>query len=535
MAAARTFPPVHLIDYSVVEDATPVDPSDSSGGVGQMTLALPEDDKTLGLMNYVVELSVVTQGVTRGTVRQLGASDGEAGLTADSRLAQLAVQRTAQPYNGLLAGAFYYYLGLCGINSGIFVEDEIFEMPVSFPGWTGNVWDQLRKMATALQIEISLVSNNVVLRPIRQRTAENYRDATRSWDLDTSQLARSIQIYYYNNEYQTGALAYPSGGWNDDVTIYSVEANQTITVNIPLSQFDSDTGEGYTASLSSIQQPTAVDYVASDYTASSVYAVSGSDGIAYPAAAWTAQGGSVTAAINDDSRSITLTITGPTNADYSPFSIAMAAGTSDRYSSLRLVGNGIFSNRQVLKLNTAVNHDTISEEVGTIVDNEFISTVDEAYELGAWALKAWGSPRYTLQVSTNGVNRLGDDGSYRYPTIADFNAASAGMDIADFNALWAGKTIAEFNEYWTDIVRGDFANQAFGNIAGARVRFRDAMFRIRTATNSSGGISYVAQEDTTIEDFNEVWDGATIADFNAEWAGQDMADFVIAPLRRTNG
>jgi len=534
MANVKTFPPVNIENYSVIEDSTPIDPSDSSGGFGQFSLSIPETPDTKSLLNYAVELSVLTQGVTRGTVRALGSADGAASLTADSRLGQLAVERTAGPYNGTVAGMFYYYLGLCGIDSGIFVDDTIFDQPVSLPGWSGNVWDYLKKIATALQLEVSLVSNNAVLRPVRLRTAENYRDASRSWALDTSNLARSIEIFYYNNTYATSTLAYPTGGWNEDVTIYSVDANQTITVEIPLSDFSAEDGSGHMASLSSIQQPTAVDYVASDYTGSSVYAVSGNDGIGIPAAQWVGQGGSLTAAINEDSRSITLTIVGPDDATYSPYSISVASGVSNRYSSLRLVGNGVFSNRSKLTLNTSVNHDTISEEVGATVDNEFISTLDQAYAAGAWTLKAWGSPRYTINVSTFGVNRLGDNGSYRYPTIAEFNALYAGQDVDDFNTVWSGKTVAEFNEFMVDLVQDDFANQAFGNIAGARVRLDDAIFRIRSATNTASGITYTAQEDTTIEDFNAVWAGATIADFNEEWAGNDMSEFVIAPLRRKN-
>lgn len=535
MAVVKTFPPVNIENYSVIEDSTPVDPSDSSGGFGQFSLSVPETAQTKSLLNYAVELSVLTQGVTRGTVRALSGADGAASLTADSRLGQLAVERTAAPFNGTVAGMFYYYLGLCGITSGIFVDDTIFDNPVSLPGWSGNVWDYLKKVATAMKLEVSLVSNNAVLRPIRQRTGEDYRDASRSWALDTSNLARAIEIYYYNNTYATSTLAYPTGGWNEDVTIYSVEANQVITVEIPLTNFSSEDGTGSMASLSSIQQPTVVDYVAADYTSSSVYAVSGNDGLGIPAAQWTAQGGSLTAAINEDSRSITLTITGPNSDTYSPYSISVASGVSNRYSSLRLVGNGVFSNRQKLTLNTSVNHDTISEEIGATVDNEFISTIDQAYAAGAWALKAWGAPRFTLNVSTNGVNRLGDNGSYRYPTIAEFNAIYAGEDVGDFNTIWAGKDIAEFNQYMTDLVQNDFANQAFGNIAGARVRFGDAIFRIRSATNTASGITYTAQEDTTIEDFNTVWAGEDIAAFNNVWGDKDMSDFVIAPLRRYNG
>ena len=482
--------------YSVTEDSTPLDPSDSSGGVGQFTVGISEEDVATNprfLRKKTATLVDGSQGTTTGVVRGVSGANGDLTLTVNSRMAQLAVQRTAAPFVGTLEDAFTYYLSLVDITSGLVVDDSIADRPVTFIGWVGNVWDYMKKMAAAEQVEVSLVSNNVVLRPLRERIAENYRNSSVNWGADEGQLARSVEVYYYEGGYDASGLAYPTGGWGEDVPIFTVNANETQEFNIPLS-----------VSLMSIDQPTCVDWVDRYHESSSVYAVSGNDGLVVPNAQWIAEGGSVTVAINEDTRSITVTVVGSSNAEYSPYRIAMPSGTSDFYSSLRLVGEGVFYEKKLLTLYTGVDHDDVTEEVGVTVDNEFITTLEAAYHCGLWTLKRYGGPRNTINVTTNGVNRIGETGSYTYPTIDQINP-TLGATVADVNTAWTGMTVADVNALWAAITADGFENQAFGNIAGARVRHEDAWFRVRTATNEPEGISYTAEDDTVISDFSDIW------------------------------
>jgi hypothetical protein len=514
----------NIEDYSVSEDSSPIDPSDQTGGVGQFTLNVGDEDFKRSLILKTVELSDGSQGTTTGIASGSATTDGAPVLTVDSRLNVLTAIRTAQPFNGTLGAAFTYYVGLVGITSGLVVDSTITSRAVVFQGWTGVVWDELRQMCSALGVEISLVSDNVVLRPIRGRIAQNYRDSSHGETIDTSSLSQSIEIYYYNSTHQVNALAYPDGGWNTDVPVQSgIAAGSTTLVPITFS-----------ASLSSIQQPTCVDFVDQFYSASSVYTVTGGDNLPVTAAEWIAEGGSVTVELNDDTVSATVTIIASPNTENGPYTIAMTAGASSNYSSLRLVGTGTFSNKQMLTLSSSVDPLTVSTVIGSAIDNPYINTIDDAYHAGLWALKSWGSPRYTINISSTGINRIGDTGSYAYPTIAQFDAAMAGMTVAQFNTLWSGKTIQQFNDYWNATVSGAFANQAFGNVAGARVRFGDAMFRIRSAGIGPAGLTYTAQEDTTVADFDAVWAGATVAQFNAEWSTSRWIDFALAPLRRSS-
>lgn len=518
--------------YSVTEDSTAVDISDSSGGIGQMTVDLDENEfegeldlyDLLTLHNEPIGLQDGANGVTSGVIRGIGSPDYAGKLTADGAPVALAVTRQALPFSGTLEDAFDYYLNLAGYVGTRIVDASLASRTVAYMGFNGVVWDEMKKMVAAQQIEMTYVSDSLVLRPLRARIAENYRDASVTPQLSTAELARNVEIAYFNRQYITGGLIYPTGGWNPDVQIITVNAGETRTETLEVG-----------VSIESIVQPTCVAWVDRNHTATSVYSVAGSDGLVIPPAQWAAEGGSLVVEIGADSRSLIVTIHAPMTGQFEQYSIAMPAGTStdDQYSSLRIVGTGVHFQREVLRLATSVDPDVVTNEVGVTVENEYVDTLADAHRLGRWVMKRFGAPRYTLQVTTSGINRLGDSGAYVYPSVADFNALFAGMTVGAFNAAWTGDTVGDFNAFMAAQTSSDFPNQAFGNVGGARVRRGDAWFRIRTGTTSPDTLTYTAEEDTVVADFNAEWAGKTVADFNAYWADGDKRwkDFAVAPLR----
>lgn len=80
-------------------------------------------------------------------------------------------------------------------------------------------------------------------------------------------------------------------------------------------------------------------------------------------------------------------------------------------------------------------------------------------------------------------------------------------------------------------MQGDFTNQVFGNVGGARIPFRQAVYRIRSATISQNGITTAtAESDTLFSDFNPAWVGEDFASFNSWFAGYKFEDFAVIPL-----
>lgn len=499
--------------YTILEDSTPIDPADATGGFGQLTTVLYDDSDARRHGGKRLDLVDGEQGETTGIIRGLSGNGISASLVADSRLALTAVTRQAQPFVGSLGGALRYYLGLCSITDSIVVHDDLEAIPVKLLGWNANVYDQLKRLAPVHSFEMSLVSNNIVFRPVRGRIAENYRDASVTWTLDESGMAQRVEGYSYG--ITSGVdLIYPTGGWNEDVTVYTLDAGQTTELDLPLE-----------ASLSSVAQPTCVALVEREYVGTSVYSVSGKDGIAIQPAQWAAGGGSVTVEIGEDTRSLKVTIVASAETQYAPYRIAVSAGPSDWYSSLRIRGTGVFYKKSLMTLPANVDPDRAPQEVGATVDNEFYEDEDHLFHGLMWTAARFSSARQTINVTSKGINRRGESGSARYPTIGDveaeFGSATIGARYAQL-----GPTIGDWNDKLFALVRDDFENQAFGNVGGARTLQDDCWYRIRSATIQPGSLSYSAEWDTTIGDLPV----ETIGQWNARLAGKTIGEYNVAPL-----
>src|SRR5690606_22818778 len=107
--------------YSVTEDSTPLDPSDSTGGFGQISVEVREFDDMGTMLNEPLALIDGALGETVGTIREVEGNGLMGRMTADSRLGLLAVESDTQPFIETLGDGIRYYLSLCGIEDGIVV------------------------------------------------------------------------------------------------------------------------------------------------------------------------------------------------------------------------------------------------------------------------------------------------------------------------------------------------------------------------------------------------------------------------------
>jgi len=523
----RVLKPLYLKDFSVQEDSTPIYASDMTGGAGTMDLQVDENGDTPYLLDAEIDLVDPAQGTTRGTIRNLAADNTQVSISADSRMALLNVTRNAAAFSGTLEDALTYYFDLCGITDGFVIEDSIQSIPVKFLGFSGNVLEELKKLGVANGVEFSLISNNIVARPIRQNVSQNYRDSSRSWSYDTSQKAQSVEIYKYTVSEVTNGLIY--NGYTENQTPLVVDAGTTAEFTIP-----------FNGSLISIDQPVFTTTIGPGDPGFSAYNVSGNDNLPITQAQWEGQGGRLSVSISDDTRSIIVSITAPTETQYSPYRIGVSDG-EETYSTLRLHGSALLYEKELHTYHTAVDPDRVSREVGATVDSPYIQTDQQLLDAAMGELRYWGGNRRTINVATRGINRLGDNGSYAYAEFSDFDAwwdnASPGATFGDFDAdapATFGNTFGEHDEWWIEEVQNDFANQAFGNIAGARVFTDSNVHRIRTATTTPEGITYTAWEDSIFSDHDALWDaavpGATFADFDNHWFGRAFVEFDATPL-----
>ena len=503
------------------EDATPTDPNSSAGGVGQITFGVNEGLETLHLLQEVVSLSDGNNGKTQGVIRNISSSNGDVTITADSILSLFNSDHTVLPFIGTLAGAFQTYCDAVGITNQLDVDAAIASRSVVYPGWTGNVWTRIKQICAKESIEISLVFNKVVVRPLRKYVANTDRDTSRSYSASSQGTAKTVEVTYYNNNSVTQGEIYPLVG--DEPTIYQVDANETVVVTQQLN-----------ASMLSVNQPVCTAFVNNTTYAGTngVYSVTGNDGLPITPSQWTAQGGSLSVRVTGDPSIIEITIVGSSMADYAPYRISMSAGTSSQYNSLHITGTGVTWTPQTITLVTGATSQVTGEGVGATVTNPFVSTLQDAYNAGLQTARAYASS-FTVSGNAFGINRNDSDQSQIRATIADFNSAiPAGTDVSVFNATWVGQTIVQFNAYWQSTVDNLFGNQAFGNAAGSRVQRDLAWFRVTGATISETGVQFDAELNTLVSDFNTVWGPTDISVFNAAWANKKMKDFTTTPLRR---
>lgn len=485
----------NIKSFSVQEDATPIDPSSSSGGVGQITVGLDDFPDAPRLIGDLI-LTDGSRGKTSGTIRTVTNTDGSLTLTADSALGMFNTDRTVAPHVGTLGTAIQFYCDLVGIQNDVFVDSDISSRAVTYPGWTGNVWVGIKQIMAKEQIEMALVFDRISVRSLRKLTINKDRKTTDGLSVDNNNAAQSVEVYYYNHTYGTQREVFPLRGESQQPS-FTVNAGETITVTQQLN-----------ASMISVNQPLVQDFVAntSFNGTNGVYSVVGNDGLPVTAAQWTAQGGLLSVRITDNPSIIEISLTGPNNRALSPYRIGMSSGGSNIYNSLHITGTAVVWDKQLLTLTTGVPSSKTSVEIGATVDNPFISTLSDAYNAGVWAAASHAGLNYTVSGSAFNVNRAGQGRDLIQATISDFNTAYPyGTLISAFNSMWASQTIADFNDYWLDQVDLLWENQLFGNVTGARVLNKDANFRVVSATTTESAVQYGAALDTVVGDFNDEW------------------------------
>lgn len=525
--------------FSIQEDATPLDPDATAAGYGVFSVATNEMPGDKKLMNQSISVSDGAQGITQGFINQIS-GDGEAlTISATGEISLLHTVVSADPFNGTLGAAFTYYLGLVGITTNFAVDATIISRAVILPGFNDDLWARLNQLCSGLGVEIGYVSDTIYLRPIRANVAQNYRDSTEVWTLDNTNIVQEVNVLYYNPVWTSGGNVFPVGGDVFNAQIQQVDAGQQITVNVDLTPTSSD-GTGAGVSVSTIIQPGCVDNVTATDLSSSQYCVIDQNNNPYPSATWNKLGGKITVAIGADNASLVVTITGASDPTLGPFRIAgtyapvmnaVAGAAGTYYSSLRLIGTGVFYNKQLLTIptgNTAAQTSTVS---GATVDNFAIQTLGDATSAALNMLADASGPTQTLSVTTVGINTVGDPLGLSFISLAQWDAQYGGQTFAaGIDAAINGMTFAKVDALFETLNPNPYANQAFGNVAGTRVRNDDAYYRITSATISATSVQYAAHMDTTIGDWDAVFGNHPISYWDGIWNGNMFSEYSPTPL-----
>lgn len=513
----------NVSDYSVEEDAVPISLADQSGGASQTTISVGVDKRLDGKSFHRLKavFSEDGDGTTSGTISNPSGDGVTLSLPLTSDLNSLSVTRSIPPFSGTLTAYFQTVFAAVGITS-YSIDSSFNTVNVVFAGWDGDVKTNLWALCGVYGAEVSLVASTVTVRPVRQRTATNKRDASVQWSLSDDNLAQNVTGFWYQTTPVTNGLLYPPGGWNNTVQVLTVPAGGTQEYDLPLNPQSTD-GQGFGCSVTSIVQPTCVASVGPKDNSASVYTVSGDDGLPVTPAEWAALGGSLVVTVNDDLESLHVVITGAsgiTDADGSTiqtYSIAMASDTSDDYSSLRIIGNGVQYNKFLVTYLTGLSVDMAPNVTGAAIDTPFITDPATLDSRMAWVLNDAMGPTQTISVQARTINRTSDTGVTADPAINDFDTHYSGFTINQIDTDNAGLTLDQIGAMEATWVVATFENQLFGNLAGARVTEDGATYRISTATAQPTGVQYTATFDTTMSDLDAWMSGLTIDEWDSAY------------------
>ena len=426
--------------YDIRESSSPLAGGDSSGAVGTINIDVPHQPEAHLLLGKAVTIEDTRLGSTLGTVQSVSSSGGIDQIAATNRLGDLMIETQVQPFGGTLVDAFEYYLSLANIDTGIVVDPAIASRPVTFRGWYGNLWLGMKQMALALDLDLTLVSNNIVLRPIRQFEAVRGRDLDRSFNADGTQLALKQEVIWYTNQYISNYAIWPPNSKWEDADTFSVSAGETVERNIPLA-----------SSVTSIVQPTMMNYPGFDPydMLTSGYAIVGDDNIHVTPSQWAAYGGSLSVAINDDTESLTLTITGASGMvqiDGNPmrtFRVGLSSGDGNVYPALTIVGTGVHFQENSLILNTGVPPWKTGQEFAPTIDNRFLGNLNDAYRAGTRGARRYAGRTMSIDGTVTAINRRGDKGSATYPPYSFVQGLYDALSYGGVKALNTGKTYAD--------------------------------------------------------------------------------------------
>ncbi|QDH92203.1 minor tail protein [Microbacterium phage PhillyPhilly] len=519
---------VHSGSYTVQESSTPLAGGDSSGAIGTIEAEVSKLPFSPIGLNAQEPLSLVDTalGSTLGTIREVGHSRSSAtgySIMASNRLGEFNIEAQVLPFSGRLEDAFRYYCSIANIDTGILVDPALANRQVNFLGWQGNLWNHMKMMATAISADLNLISNNVVLRPVRLFDAIRNRDIESSATIDSTDLARRQEVIWYPSKYVNRGLVYPDGGWRSDISPLSVSAGETVEVTL-------DTSKDVFASIFSIEQPVAQTFVSMGHNTSSVYSVVGDDGLPIPPAQWRDYGGSLSVRISEDTQALVVTLKGANGLFQSngqpmkTFRIGIASGTSssDTYSTLRIVGRYISTRPESIILPTGVPDFRTGQEFAPTIDNPFLNSLESAYSAGVRGARRYAGRRMTITASVSALNRRGQTGTANYPPYSYAQSLWGGRTYASVKASLVPKTYGDVTADFYASVQDDFDNQVFGNAPGARYwdQGTGRYYRVRQATTSWGQMQIEGDDDLTNGDMQKLFQGMTYAQVGARYSGQ---------------
>lgn len=515
-----------ISSYSYSEDVTSLDPSNVSGGTGQVNFTAVGIEGTAPGTNHHNSKLIINNNITlvdddNGslvfTAKKASITDGMVSVSGDTLQARLNVEKTAFPhgadisnleagdtYDVTLLSAINYYCSLANIvpifDNGL--EAKLSNIPINFIGWKGNLWEHLKMLCS---VSSSFANNLNGLEMYISGDELHFREAlileynftedtiSESITVDILDAAKSVDVYNYNTSYGTDKVIYEESNYRegaDPTKVFKssigdpmqVEAGETVTKVFKID-----------ATLETVNQPVCVSTIDIVYPNPYVgktgqYVVVGTDNLPIMPAQWIALGGKLIVKLTDTPGEIEVTITAPPvssieqaagGTGLAPYKIGVETSGDADYPAFWITGSGVFFNKKKTTYYTGATSTSTSRDSAATVDNPFIINSAIASSRGVAAAQVACGP--TVRVSrtiseglgfgqTLGVTETFNKHVFRV-TNAGFSPSNISITqevatrFSDFNSVWTGKTFADFIDFTLDPVTNPLETLKFNEFS----------------------------------------------------------------------
>ena len=204
------------------------------------------------------------------------------------------------------------------------------------------------------------------------------------------------------------------------------------------------------------------------------YAITDSNRLPLTRSEWEGFGGRLTVSTGAKAGELVITLVAPPDnipGAPGPYSVAASDGQSD-YATLSVVGVGVVTTPETIEVFTGANEADTTVDYAPDVASPFITTYDDLYEAGAWSGQINGGLEITLEgriptdklagfgltpgalvlhrncryrVRTVDIDRVGASiVADWYVTMADHDAAVAGLTQANLDTIWGAKRVIDY-------------------------------------------------------------------------------------------
>jgi hypothetical protein len=482
-----------VIGYGLSEGATPIATVDTAGEIPTLNISGESNSiETLGathpssklLLNNQIVFTDSVRGIFSGKVMGVSLSNDTVTISAQSRFESLNSVKTSPSINGTLAAAFASYFQLGGLISTDYnIHSSFASINVVYPGWSENVWVQLKLLCATVGAEMYFQNNVIYVRPVALKTLQLSNSESESFQFEIGNTVKSFVSTFGKTSYVVDGIikTYDKGE-----TVASVEAGATAEIILPVSfSVDEVNQPEYTVDspelLAKYVLPTSVGIVPSSNPNGFYCFLDKNGGRVLPEIVTATGAGLVVEKNPDNPFELNIKVTGPKEATNAPWTIEFSSGNP----ALMITGTGVKVDSSIHIFNT-----------GSVEGNEGVS-----FPLNPFAI----NKKYLYDSAFKSAQKLSG------PNV-----------IIDLS---------------TDMV-DEADNQEFGFLPGAIFNWNDSTYRVESVSYDYGNIGITAVQYVTFAQFNTLWSGLTYGDFTDTMfnpatnptEAMSFSDFAIIPL-----